>query len=101
MAKQMNDRGCSRRVVVGGASAILVLGVSAFPARAQSFRDLRASGAYQVLRPEEAVEMIQKLGRDRTFILTPLLGGLDPTFAWKGLRLFEREVWPHVSDLRD
>jgi len=63
--------------------------------------DLRASGAYQVLHPEQAVEMIQALGRDRTFILTPLLGGLDPALAWRGLRLFEREVWPHVRDLRD
>lgn len=63
--------------------------------------DLRASGAYQVLYPEQAVEMIQGLGRDRTFILTPLLGGLDPVLAWQGLRLFEREVWPHVRELRD
>jgi alkanesulfonate monooxygenase SsuD/methylene tetrahydromethanopterin reductase-like flavin-dependent oxidoreductase (luciferase family) len=63
--------------------------------------DLRASGAYQVVRPEEAVAMIQGLGRDRTFILTPLLGGLDPSLSWEGLRLFEREVWPHVRDLRD
>lgn len=63
--------------------------------------DLRRSGAYQVLRPEEAVEQIQALGRHRTFILTPLLGGLDPDLAWQGLRLFEDEVWPHVRDLRD
>ena len=63
--------------------------------------DLRASGAYQVLHPEQAVEMIRGLGRERTFILTPLLGGLDPSFAWEGLRLFEREVWPHVRNLQD
>jgi alkanesulfonate monooxygenase SsuD/methylene tetrahydromethanopterin reductase-like flavin-dependent oxidoreductase (luciferase family) len=63
--------------------------------------DLRASGSYLVLRPEEAIEMIHGLGRDRTFILTPLLGGLDPALSWQGLRLFEREVWPHVRDLRD
>ena len=63
--------------------------------------DLRKSGAYQVLAPEDAIAMIRKLGRDRTFILTPLLGGLDPAFAWEGLRLFEREVWPHVRDLAD
>jgi len=61
--------------------------------------DLRASGAYQVLAPEDAIEMIRGLGPDRTFILTPLLGGLDPAFAWESLRLFEREVWPHVRDL--
>lgn len=63
--------------------------------------DLRRSGAYQVLRPEAAVEMIRGLGPDRTFILTPLLGGLDPALAWQGLRLFEEEVWPHVRDLQD
>ena len=63
--------------------------------------DLRASGAYQVLHPEEAIESIRALGRDRTFILTPLLGGLDPALSWSGLRLFEDEVWPHVRDLQD
>lgn len=63
--------------------------------------DLRASGAYQVLPPDAAIEMIRGLGRDRTFILTPLLGGLDPAFAWEGLRLFEREVWPHVRSMQD
>ena len=42
----------------------------------------------------------RELGRDRTFITTPLLGGLDPALAWRGLRLFEREVWPHVRDLQ-
>ncbi len=62
--------------------------------------ELRRSGAYQVLGPEEAVAMIRALGRERTFILTPLLGGLDPEFSWQGLRLFESEVWPHVADLR-
>ncbi len=62
---------------------------------------LRASGAYQVLTPEEAVTMVRGLGRDRTFILTPLLGGLAPDFAWRGLELFAAEVWPHVRDLRD
>lgn len=63
--------------------------------------NLRASGAYHVLAPDDAVAMIRGLGRDRTFILTPLLGGLDPAFAWEGLRLFEREVWPRVRDLAD
>lgn len=63
--------------------------------------DLRASGAYQVLTPAQAVTMINKLGRDRTFILTPLIGGLDPELAWQGLRLFETEVWPLVKHLQD
>ena len=62
--------------------------------------DLRRSGAYQVLGPEEAIRMIRGLGPDRTFILTPLLGGLDPGLAWRSLRLFEDEVWPSVRDLQ-
>jgi alkanesulfonate monooxygenase SsuD/methylene tetrahydromethanopterin reductase-like flavin-dependent oxidoreductase (luciferase family) len=62
--------------------------------------DLRRSGAYRVLRPEEAVEMIEGLGANRTFILTPLLGGLDPALAWRGLRLFEQKVWPFIYDLQ-
>ncbi len=58
--------------------------------------DLRASGAYQVLTPEQAVAMINGLDDVSTFILTPLLGGMDPDFAWEGLQLFENEVWPYV-----
>ncbi len=61
--------------------------------------DLRKSGAYRVMTPEDAVEMITGLGDQRTFILTPLLGGLDPAFAWQGLKLFEAEVWPHVRHM--
>lgn len=61
--------------------------------------DLRASGAYQILTPDQAIAMIKKLGKDRTFILTPLLGGIDPAFAWQGLKLFEQEVWPAVKHL--
>ncbi len=62
--------------------------------------DLRASGAYVVGRPDEVIAQIQALGPKRTFILTPLLGGIDPAFAWDGLRLFEREVWPAVKELQ-
>ncbi|MFK7977131.1 MAG: LLM class flavin-dependent oxidoreductase [Halioglobus sp.] len=58
--------------------------------------DLRSSGAYQVLTPEQAVQMINSLDDATTFILVPLLGGIDPDFAFEGLRLFEKEVWPHV-----
>lgn len=63
--------------------------------------DLRASGAYQILKPKDAVTMINSLGRDRTFILCPLLGGLDPALAWQGLKLFEAEVWPYVKAMQD
>jgi len=61
--------------------------------------DLRASGAYQVVTPEGAIALARERAPHAVFLLTPLLGGLDPDFAWQGLRLFEREVWPFVNDL--
>jgi len=57
---------------------------------------LRESGAYRVLTPDGAIDLIEKMEDCSTFILFPLLGGLDPAFAWKGLRMFEKDVWPHV-----
>lgn len=60
--------------------------------------DLRNSGAYQVVTPQDAVRMINSLHDATTYILTPLLGGIDPTFAWEGLKRFEQAVWPHVKE---
>lgn len=60
-------------------------------------KELRDSGAYQILTPEECTEMIMKMDDATSLCLFPLLGGLDPEFAWEGLKLFEKEVWPHVK----
>jgi alkanesulfonate monooxygenase SsuD/methylene tetrahydromethanopterin reductase-like flavin-dependent oxidoreductase (luciferase family) len=57
---------------------------------------VRQSAAYKVLRPEEAVALAQELGDHSSLYLTPLLGGIHPSRAWKMLRLFEREVYPHL-----
>ena len=58
---------------------------------------LRASGAYQVLSAERLIEQIESMDDASTFILTPLLGGLDPAFAEAGLKRFEERVWPYVK----
>lgn len=68
-------------------------------AKGVNLDDLRSSGAYQVVTPKNAVELITQLGDERTFILTPLLGGIDPAFAWQGLELFAKEVWPEVKHM--
>ena len=62
---------------------------------------LRESGNYQVDKPQQIIENILALGKNRSFILNPLIGGLDPAIAWRGLRLFEQEVWPAVKALQD
>ncbi len=58
--------------------------------------DLRSSGAYRVLRPEEVIALAESLGQDAILYMTPLLCGLDPALAWQSLRLLEREVLPHL-----
>lgn len=57
---------------------------------------LRESGAYKVLTPEQVVALAKDLGDYSSMYLTPLFGGIDPARAWTMLRLFEREVYPHL-----
>ena len=58
--------------------------------------ELRASGAYQVLRPEEVLALAERLGPDGILYTTPLLRGLDPALAWESLHRLEREVLPYL-----
>ena len=58
-----------------------------------SWAEIFRGGAPPISYRNDAVSMIRGLGPDRTFMLTPLLGGLDPELAWESLRLFESEVW--------
>jgi len=57
---------------------------------------VKQSDAYRVLTPEQALELAEGLGPDGVFFLNPLLAGLDPAFSWEMLRLYEREVHPHL-----
>jgi hypothetical protein len=57
---------------------------------------LRESSAYQVLTPDDALAMAEKLGPNSVLFLNPLLAGIDPAFSWQMLKLYEREVHPHL-----
>lgn len=57
---------------------------------------IRKSGTYQVLTPQQTIDLMGKLGDNSSLYLTPLLSGIDPKRAWKMLKLWEREVHPHV-----
>ncbi len=52
---------------------------------------LRASGAYDVLTPEEHVRELEAAPFPFAF-LHPMCGGIPPELAWASLRLFESEV---------
>ena len=54
------------------------------------------SPAYRVLTPEQALQLAQELGEHCVLYLNPLLAGIDPEASWRMLRLYEREVHPHL-----
>jgi alkanesulfonate monooxygenase SsuD/methylene tetrahydromethanopterin reductase-like flavin-dependent oxidoreductase (luciferase family) len=58
---------------------------------------LQQDGAYQVVTPDEALELARTLGPRGELHLNPLLAGIDPEYAWKMIHTFEREVLPHLS----
>jgi alkanesulfonate monooxygenase SsuD/methylene tetrahydromethanopterin reductase-like flavin-dependent oxidoreductase (luciferase family) len=57
---------------------------------------VRQSPAYQVLTPEQVLELAEQLGPDSVLYLNPLLAGIDPRESWRMLRLFEDKVLPHL-----
>jgi alkanesulfonate monooxygenase SsuD/methylene tetrahydromethanopterin reductase-like flavin-dependent oxidoreductase (luciferase family) len=75
------------------------LHVGAGPGVATSYRafdsvtELRASGQYRVLRPEELVAELSGPGL-RSLAVHPMMGGIPPKVAWESLRLLEQEVIP-------
>ncbi|MFI5364285.1 MAG: LLM class flavin-dependent oxidoreductase [Candidatus Binatia bacterium] len=60
---------------------------------AQTIEDVRCSGVYRVVTPDECVALAQETGR---VILHPLMGGMSPELGWEGLRLFESKVLPQI-----
>jgi len=60
---------------------------------ARTIDDVRKSGVYRVVTPDECLEIARQYGR---VILHPLMGGLPPELAWEGLRLFESDVLPRL-----
>ena len=55
--------------------------------------DLRASGMWEVLTPDECVEMAGRIG----FVsLHPLMGGIPPEIGWESLQLYVDRVLPRL-----
>ena len=66
------------------------------PLNSITIEDLKKSGVFAVVTPDECVELVRQQGR---VILHPLMGGLDPEFGWQGLRLFQEKVLPRIRQL--
>jgi hypothetical protein len=66
-------------------------------AKEMTAETVRQSPAYQVLTPEQALGLAEKLGTESVLYLNPLLSGIDPKAARSMLDLYEREVHPHLE----
>ena len=60
----------------------------------ESVDQLKASGAYVVVTPDECVALARQY---QTVALHPLMGGLPPEIGWRGLRLFVEKVLPQLT----
>jgi alkanesulfonate monooxygenase SsuD/methylene tetrahydromethanopterin reductase-like flavin-dependent oxidoreductase (luciferase family) len=59
--------------------------------------ELRATGAYPVLTPEQLIDRVRSLGPGCAILLHPLMGGMDPALSWASLELFEKKVLPAIQ----
>ncbi|WP_236796034.1 LLM class flavin-dependent oxidoreductase [Amycolatopsis sp. GM8] len=73
--------------------------VAAYQHRA-SIEDVRASGTYLVVDPDQCVDYASSLGDNDVLEFHPLMGGLDPEVGWAGLRLFAERVQPRLRSTR-
>ncbi len=55
--------------------------------------ELKASGGYLVVTPEECIALAKREGG---LTIHPLMGGLPPEIGWENLRLLESKVLPHL-----
>lgn len=60
---------------------------------ADSTDELRKSGVYAVVTPDECVALAQQHG---TLLFHPLMGGMPPDLGWQSLELFAAKVAPRL-----
>jgi alkanesulfonate monooxygenase SsuD/methylene tetrahydromethanopterin reductase-like flavin-dependent oxidoreductase (luciferase family) len=54
-------------------------------------------GQYQILDPEETIELAHRLGPRGWLVCNPLMSGIHPEEAWKMLGVLEEQVLPHLE----
>lgn len=62
-----------------------------------TIEEVRDQGRYRVVTPDQAVELWSDLEPTAMFFLHPLVGGMPPEEGWVSLRLFAKEVLPHLD----
>jgi alkanesulfonate monooxygenase SsuD/methylene tetrahydromethanopterin reductase-like flavin-dependent oxidoreductase (luciferase family) len=59
----------------------------------QTVADVRKSGVYQIVTPDECIALAEREGR---IILHPLMGGIPAALGWESIELFKDEVLPRL-----
>jgi len=59
--------------------------------------ELRATGAYPVLPPQQLIDQVRALGPSCAILVHPLMGGMDPELSWASLELLEKKVLPAIQ----
>ncbi len=64
--------------------------------QAANVSELRATGQYQVVTPDDLVRRLREQGDAAFALFHPLMGGIPPEVGWESLRLLEHEVVPRL-----
>ena len=67
---------------------------SAVDVHAETVDDVKASGVYRVVTPDECVGLANEFG---AVLLHPLMGGMPIELGWESLELFESKVLPRIK----
>lgn len=59
--------------------------------------DLRRSGRYRILTPEQYAAELSRMGEFAFAFLNPMVGGIPPALGWECLRLYDEQVRPALG----
>lgn len=59
--------------------------------------DLKATGQYRVITPQELIDELKAAGPMGGALLHPMMGGIPPAVAWESLHLIENVVMPALA----
>jgi hypothetical protein len=63
---------------------------------ASTVEGLRATGLWEVVTPEECIELARRNG---SVVLHPLMGGIPPEVGWESLQLYVDAVLPALAEV--
>jgi alkanesulfonate monooxygenase SsuD/methylene tetrahydromethanopterin reductase-like flavin-dependent oxidoreductase (luciferase family) len=60
--------------------------------------ELRASGAYKVLTPQQVIDDVRGMIEIQPLMFHPLCGGIHPDLGWQNVKLFAEQVLPSLRE---